>query len=441
MPDGLALAALSFALRSRVEKMIRDEYDVSITGNFEITARSPESLSANAPAGATIALYPYALHPNYGWESSRPSAYSSAGLRQADPLLAIDVHYILAGYAPDKGEVERVLGLALLAMHETGRISPEMLEYAANSIVEDGSPLPQALRDLAGQPAPIKVTPIKMELEDSSSLWSAFNSGVRTGMAYSVGTILMERRRRRAPAPPVREGRLGVVQIRRPTITRFLVSADGIEPFLDRSVVSPGEVFRVLGSGLAADVTQFRVSGRTLTATLGDALPNRMDGTLPADLRPGLTSFQILHRLTKPEGELPPPAAGDVPGERSNLIPLAVRPMLDTPAVTVANRQEEDGIVSFTVTVHFAVAVGTLQRAELMLDATTADADGNFRSFVFVSPDPSAGTPDADTASRIFVISNVPAGNYLLRVMVEGADSALTVGASGYDGPLLSVPA
>jgi hypothetical protein len=441
MPDGFALAALSFALRFRVEQMIR-EYDVAVTGQFDMTARSPESLSASAPARAAIALYPYAFHPNSAWESSRPPAYSTAGLRQVDPLLALDVHYLLAGYAPDGGEVERVLGLALLAMHESARLTPEMLEEAANNgTFANGSPLPQALRDLAGQVAPIKVSPIKLELADASSLWSTFNAGVRSGMAYNVGTILIERRLRRAPAPPVREGRLGVVQIRRPTITRFIVSTDGNDPFTDRSIVLPGDTFRALGSGLASDVTQFRVSGRTLTVAPGAAMSNRVVGVFPADLRPGLTSFQILHRLAKPVGDLPPPAAGDVPGERSNLIPLAVRPVLGNPAVTLTNRRADDGIVSFSARVQFGVAVGSFQRGELLLTATTADADGHFASFVFVAPDPATGAPDTSTATRDFTISNVPAGNYLVRLVVDGAESELSIGAAGYDGPLLTVPA
>ena len=45
MPDGFALAALSHALRFRVEGMIR-EHDAAVTGQFELVTRAPEVLSA-----------------------------------------------------------------------------------------------------------------------------------------------------------------------------------------------------------------------------------------------------------------------------------------------------------------------------------------------------------------------------------------------------------
>jgi hypothetical protein len=440
MPDGFALAALSNALRFRVEAMIR-EHDVAVTGQFELVTRAPESLATATLAVPTLTLYPYRLVPNPGWQSSRASAYSSTGERHADPLLALDVCYVLAGYAPPAGEVERVLGLALLAMHETPVLSADILESAASATFPAGSPLPQALRDLAGQPAPLKISPLPMDLETTSQLWSALNSGARTGMAYMVSTLLMERRLRRAPAPEVREARLGVVQIRRPTIARLLFADTPAGDFAERTMVEAGEAFRALGSGLRADITQFIVSNRTLTADPALSRPDRVEGVLPADLRPGLSSFQIVHRLNKPEGDLPPPAAGDVPGERSNLVPIAVRPALDDPAVTVANRVDDDGIISFTATAHFTVDVGQRQRAELLLNAMAADPDGNFRSYVFVSPDPPVGSPDSDTPTRTFTITDVLAGNYLVRVTVDGAESALSVGPAGYDGPVLAVPA
>lgn len=440
MPDGFALAALCHALRFRIGRMIR-ENDVAVTGQFDLVTRAPEMLATTPPAMATLTLYPYQLAPNPAWQSSRASAYSSAGERHSDPWLALDISFVLAGYPPANGEVERVLGLALLAMHETPVLTPEILEAAASDSFPAGSPLPQAIRDLAGQPAPLKLSPLPMDLETLSQLWSALNTGARTAMAYQVSTLLMERRLRRAPAPEVREARLGVVQIRRPTIARLLFADTPAGEFAARTTIVPGEAFRAIGSGLRGDVTQLVLGTRTLTADPAQVRPDQVEGVLPADLRPGLSSFQIAHRLNKPEGELPPPPSGDVPGERSNLVPIAVRPVLAAPAVTLAGRQEEDGVVSFTATANFAVSVGRRQRAELLLNATTADADGNFRAYVFVAPDPPPTAPDSDTATRDFAIRGVLPGTYLVRVAIDGAESALTAGPAGYDGPVLAVPA
>ncbi len=142
------------------------------------------------------------------------------------PWLALDIRFLLAAYGADAADAEMLLGLAMLALHETPVLTPDMCEAAANAGgFPPASPLPQALRDLADQPAPIKIMPIASGEEGLSQLWSPMNAGLRSGMAYQVTTLLMERQQSRKVAPPVREARLGVDLIRRPQIARVRVGA------------------------------------------------------------------------------------------------------------------------------------------------------------------------------------------------------------------------
>lgn len=443
MPDGFALAALSHAMRTRIGQVIAAAADMAQTGQFDIVSRAPDQLAAVNPARATLTVYPWRLLPNTSWASSRQAAYSPSGERRASPLLALDILYVLGAYAQDNANAEAVLGIALLGLHETPLLPRPMLQAMAAGTFPAGSPLPQALLDLAEQAAPLTVEPVGYSLEEFSQVWSLFNSGVRTGMIYRVGTLLMESRRHAASAPPVREARSSVTLLRRPTIVRVLFAAGAAGPFEERAVASPAEVMRIEGAGLRGDVTAVSIGDVRVPADVANTRDDRIELSLPSDLRPGLVTLQVRHEWLKPEGELPPAAAGTIPGERSNLVPLAIRPVLDavTPFAIGNRRSGADGAVRFDVTASFDVAIGNRQPLDLLLNALAAGPGGRFASFAFSAPQPAPGVEEAQVTSRIVTIAGLPAGNYLARVVVDGAESALEADGTGVTGPVLTVPA
>ncbi len=441
MPDGFALAALNEAMRFRIDQFLR-RYESAQVGTFDVVIRAPELLSASNPDTVTITVFPWRFEPNANWQTSRDPAYNAAGARRENAWLALDVKYLVCGYGPDP-DLDRALGIAMLALHETPRLSADILEAAANGTFPDNSPLPQALRDLIEQPAPLKVTALPMTMETQSQLWSMMNAGLRSGMTYDVSTLLMEYKAPRAIAPPVAEPRLGVTLLRRPHIARMRFSpGPPAEPrWSDQPVASPGDRIALTGSGLRGDITELAI-GRRIVALANDAVRSeRIETVLPGDLRPGVMTIQVRQRWPRPEGERPPPASGTIPAETSNLLPAAIRPVLDDPAITLADRQQDDGVVSFTATLHFAVTVGRAQKAELLLTARAPDGNGRFPAFVFESPPPAPGVPDAAVTTRTVPVTGVPAGDYLVRVRVDDAESALESDAGGYAGPVLTVPA
>src|SRR4051812_4275492 len=172
MPDGFALAALSHAMRDRIGQVIAAAADVAQTGQFDVVSRAPDQVATANPARAMLTIYPWRLLPNPSWASSRQAAYSPAGERRVSPLLALDVLYVLGGYAQDNANVEAVLGIALLGLHETPQLSRPLLQAMAAGTFPNGSPLPQALLDLADQTAPLTVEPVGYSLEEFSQAWS-----------------------------------------------------------------------------------------------------------------------------------------------------------------------------------------------------------------------------------------------------------------------------
>ncbi len=172
-----------------------------------------------------------------------------------------------------------------------------------------------------------------------------------------------------------------------------------------------------------------------------DMTPARLDLTLPANQRPGLANIEVRHRVPKPEGELPPPAVGDVAGNRSNLVPFAIRPMMAAVPVVLDDRQVEDGVVSFRATLDFAVAIGARQRVELLLGARDADVDGRFPGYSSMRRSRRRGRATPMWWRGCCASRRCRRGAISSACSSMGRKSALIEGPAGYVGPLLVVPA
>jgi hypothetical protein len=103
-----------------------------------------------------------------------------------------------------------------------------------------------------------------------------------------------------------------------------------------------------------------------------------------------------------------------------------------------------DGVTlqSANVTVNFAPRVGRSQRVVLLLNEANPPATRPARSYSFSAPrDNGIVAPNQpDTGTIVFPISFVAPGSYLLRVQVDGAESAMGVDGSGkYVSPLITL--
>jgi hypothetical protein len=111
-------------------------------------------------------------------------------------------------------------------------------------------------------------------------------------------------------------------------------------------------------------------------------------------------------------------------GFESNVAPFVLRPSI---AVSVANVTGSGAQPrSADVTVQFDPPVAPEQRVVLLLGQLRAAA-----GFTFTAP-----PRDADTTSITFAVSDVPAGIYLVRVQVDGAESVPIMNTDGdFDRP------
>ncbi|MFN3372600.1 MAG: DUF4255 domain-containing protein, partial [Chloroflexus sp.] len=163
-------------------------------------------------------------------------------------------------------------------------------------------------------------------------------------------------------------------------------------------------------------------------------LPAQMTDTqiivaLPASLRAGVQVVQVVHRLQL--GTPPTPHRG----VESNVAAFILSPMVS------ATAGPRDGTGNVTLTLTLTPPVGKQQRVTLLLDETPPPANRPPRSFALPLPARAPALPPNDTDATLTITTDiVPAGTYLVRVQVDGAESQLDVSGSGFSEPTVVIP-
>jgi hypothetical protein len=124
----------------------------------------------------------------------------------------------------------------------------------------------------------------------------------------------------------------------------------------------------------------------------------------------------------------------------SNVEAIVVRPLIQSLAVNNAAGQG-GGVFSADVDCTIVPPVEDRQRVVLLLNEAVASPVSLPRSFSFIAPPRTPSSPPAPAAVVRIPIRNVPAGSYLFRVQVDGAESPLATDAEGlFTGPRRDIP-
>jgi hypothetical protein len=275
----------------------------------------------------------------------------------------------------------------------------------------------------------VKFTPIPLSLEELSKLWSVFFQTAYTlSIAYQASLVLIESEETPSAATPIRARNLYIVPFMQPVVERAMAQGGPDQPILADSVLVlrgtqlRGAVTRVRLAG--AEVAPSDVSAAQISVSLS-ALP-------PGTLRAGVQGVQVVHHI--PMGTPPTPHRGF----ESNVAAFVLRPTIT--ALTVSNVQGSGNAPrAADLTVQVNPTIGSAQRVIVLLNSTADDAPA---AYAFTAP---ARIADADAVTM--PISGVRAGDYLVRVQIDGAESPLTVDTdpnsptfNRYIGPLVTIP-
>jgi hypothetical protein len=390
MANHLAIATVTEALRLRLAGAIGPE----IAG-VDVLARRPEATDGQSTSQVTIFLY--RVTPNAALRNTDLAARAADGEVRRRPRVAIDLHYLVS-FSGDEEQLipQRMLGTSLASLHSEPGLT--RLELAS---VSQGEPW-LSTSDIAEELESVHFSLGNLTLDDMSKVWSTFlQVPYRLSVAYGASVVLIEAPVATREPLPVEQGGVDAIPLRQPVVDDVRVVGGGGPLQLE-----------LLGRNLRGPVTAVRFDdGTPLPVT---SVTDTRIVVAPGQLPAGVHAAQVVHQL---EIGVPPVPHDAV---ESAGFAFVLRPTV-TAAVHHAGPQPDPPRDAVVVTFVPPLVAG--QRVSLMLNEYAEPAPvGRSLGFHRLQPET---PPVTGTTSLRFLRGSVPAGTYLVRVQVDGAESLL----------------
>lgn len=409
--------------------------DGAVTRDFtgaRATAGRPD-LPGAAEADPEVRVFLYRVAPTPARRNDDLPTRSGDALVQR-PAAALTLDYLLtfigneADFAP-----QRLLGTSVGTLHLHPVLTRAEIE---RMVLAAGAGDPLAKVDLAEQADLIRLTPLALSLDDLANLWSSFfQVEYRLSVAYQAEVVVLTPPESPVRPLPVRERRLLGSTIQRPVVRAVVPVAGRDAPIL------PGSTIRIEGQDLRGQEATFVRFGEVRAAPT-TATGQQIEVIVPADVGAGAVGLIVEHERLLGE----PP--GLRPAGQSAVVPVVVHPRIQPDGaghrVAVRPGAVEGPPGRFTGVIDLSVdpPVGSRQEVWILLNSIA----GGGESFSF--PDQRRDRPpDPATTNDLSIdFAGIPAGDYLVRVVVSGAESPLDVEAAPgpdqgtYTAPRVSVP-
>lgn len=398
MANHLAIATVTEAFRLRVERAVRTEF-----GDADAVAKRPEA--SDGQTKPTVSVFLYRISPSAALRNADLPTRDAQGRTVRRPTAALELNYLLS-FTGDELEVvpQRMLGLAVSALHARPVLSRDEIEKARedNPWLQDSG--------LAAEAETVKFSLSSLPLDDLSKLWSVFfQVPYRLSAVYDAGVVLVEADEPVRRPIPVRAPGVDAALIRRPV----LESVDGGRPVTG----DPAITLELTGRNLRATTTFIAFDGEPGVPVSPEGNTRILvPATVATLLAAGVHGVQVLHEV--PLGDPPVPHRA----VESNVLPFVLRPAI---TATVSGTDVEVNLVP---------SVRPGQRVRLLLDEVT-DPPPPGQDLRSVTLEPADDGTPGPWDTRTFDASAVGAGEYLVRVQVDGAESPTTVDDNGRPAP------
>jgi hypothetical protein len=207
MSSPLAIGAVSAVLRNLLDNGL---VDISgVLGPVTVSVVAPDRVDVDeANFAPRLNLFMHQALPNAAWRNRELPSRAPTGERITNAPLALDLHYLVTAYGVADFQAEILLGYAMHLLHERPLLDRAAIQRALDPSPLDVSMLPPAFQalaasDLAEQIEAVRITPVAMNTDELSKLWSASQSHYRPSAAYQVSVVLIEGRRPAGSPLPV----------------------------------------------------------------------------------------------------------------------------------------------------------------------------------------------------------------------------------------------
>ena len=412
MSNPLAIATVTQTL----VQVLSDGLDPAQVSGARVTAVPPDFKEGLPDAGVNVFLYHVA--PNAALRNADLPTRRADGSLLNRPTAAIDLYYLMTFYGNEKQlEQQRLLGAVTRTLHAQPVLPRSTIEF-----VQAHVPF-LATADLAEQPELVRVTPINLTLEELSKLWSfLLKIDYVLSVAYQASVVLINTDDPvPPPALPVLAANIYSLPFRQPVI-EAITPAPGSGPLIlaESRIVLHGRNFALMQStagGLVAADTVAMIGGAPVAPL--SVTPTEVAVALPPGLAAGTQAAQISQSLL-----LGTPPVPHQQGFHSDVVPFVLHPVI-RPASPGYDITVQTGVISppgdaIVVTVDPTVQPGQRPLLELL------EAAAPMAAHLF-----GAGAVPAAPNTLTFDIGVLPAGDYLVRVRIDGAESPFELDVHG----------
>jgi Pvc16 N-terminal domain len=406
-----------------LQRILQAAIQVDLAGARITTVRPDTGGSGTPDMGVNI--YMYQANPNPAWRNADLRNRRPKGEIAKQAQAGLDLHYLLTFYGNEvELEPQRLLGSTVRVLIDQPILTPEMIRETVTNpafrFLENST--------LAEQVERVTMVPESMNTEDLSKIWSVFfQTPYVLSFAYVGSTVLIEGDKSGRAALPVRSRQFYITP-NQPVVEQVTSEVGDNQPILLSTS------FSIEGRRLERQFVQILIGQARITPLVVSDSKIRVHlSVLPQQeirqLRAGVQSLQVLHF------DQPPPQTSTHNLEdetvsasmiRSNVFAFVLCPSIVK--ITVDSITDDgDRLYTAEVMVQVDVTVGTEQRVFLMLNDRLANTP---TAYVF-----RGRSRSADTDSIAFLVTDIQAGDYLVRIQIDSAESLLNVDETNPDSP------
>ena len=407
MSNHLAIATITATLQRTLQSAIQADVD-----GARATTLSPSEMGGgNLETGVNLFLYNVVNNPGLQNMDAAPLRSRTNSARRQS---ALDLYYIFSFYGNNNELIpQRLLGSTVKILNDKRVLTQEMLQEACNSpnlsFLQDS--------DLAAQVKQLSVMPMDLSLDELSRTWGVFfQTPYVLSIAYKVMVVFIEGEAIFKRALPVRDrqpGNLTAPMMGRPVVEQVRSQDGRFAPIEATSTIL------IQGKNLKGDrLTQIRLGGIEVTPPeISETRLTLPLSLIPTDfLRAGMQSLQVIHaeNLKLPTDRTPTSRLGN----ESNSIPFVLCPTVEALELETVQGQDDEPRHG-QLKLKSNLLIRPEQRVSIALNKWSTEQPASYLFDVDLRED--------DTKDIVVKFQDVKPGEYLVRLVVDNAESQLSL--------------
>jgi hypothetical protein len=200
------ISAVTTILQNILQREVQDEVGTILN----VSARAPHTIKSD-PDDNGLNIYLFLVTNNSGYSNLDLPRRDSNYRLISNPLLGLDLHYLLTPFTNDNDEIlsQQILASTMRILHENSVLTKSLLKKEFE-LIEASDPHNKILKSgLKEQVESVKIMHKPLSVEELTKLWSSYSqTNYRLSIAYLAMPILIESIKEPVVPLPVQERKI-----------------------------------------------------------------------------------------------------------------------------------------------------------------------------------------------------------------------------------------